>query len=403
MVRLSNAHLILLGSGAIFLWLIVGSNDILPDVNPAPPQVEMIQADLGTHAARMQAHGEIKSRKQATLEAKITADVDQVLVKEGEYVKKNQSVIKLKSRKVQLTLEEAIYRLQQLHHAIDTERTQQAFDREALQNHKELQLLQQKEVNRYQYLYQHQQLSRTRLETAQQAYLKESLATLELERSVSNHENRLASLFQDYQAQETLTQKAKIDYERLTIKAPYSGYITKIMVNPGDRMQLHETMLRMYAPDSLEIHVQLPPEDYVKIDQKTEGHVITQKGLTPIRLVTLEKHINPQTGSYNAIFQPLLLDAITLGKWVSVIIHLPPQPQTILVPKTSLYFNDTIYLIDEKDELQPIAVEILGESKELPSSVVVESPALKATQKVLVTHIPNAQTGMRVTPWDQAS
>ncbi len=400
MRRISAAYPILLVAIGAFVWMHDTSTS-LPDQKVAAPVVETTIVALDYYPTRLEVHGEVKSRLNPSITSKIQGDIHQVLVHEGESVKKNQVLVRLHSDKVALDLQQVLHKQEQLWQQIAQTKSRQQHEKKALEHQQALELLQQKEVNRYQYLYEHEQVAKITLERAQQNYLNAALKTLELQSKVDTHKESLEHLYQDYYAHNTLVKKAKIDYDRLTIKAPYAGKIQSIAIKQGDRVRENTPVLRLFSPDSLEVHAQIPSQYRMHMaPDKTLGHIVHNQGMTWLKLKTIEKHINQNTGSHTAIFQALTPESLTMGEWNYIVIEQKTTQLSTLIPQSALYFNDTIYRLDEGQVLQALHIEVLGEALSHPGFVVVSSPELSSGQLIMTTHLPFAESGMKVSIWD---
>lgn len=401
MKRISSAPLILIVSIGIFAWMMRGVQTDLPSELPQTPQVESYQIELGHYPTRLHVHGQTKSRLNPSIVSKITADVDQLYIHEGDHVDKNQVLVQLKSQKIELSLQQSMHQQEKLWHEILQFKNHYRLEKKTYKQQKHLQHLKQKEVNRLQYLFEHGQIARAKLEQAQQHYLQTSMKTIELETQVKNHDLALAEHYEAYHAQKKQVQKAVIDYERLKIRAPYSGVIQSISVKKGDRVQVNKQVVEMFSVHALEVHTSIPQESVQYIKQpQTRAHIYHKGGLTQLRLKALEHHIDPTTASQTAIFQALEPDHLILGAWHDVIIQKTSVQQSALVPKTALYFNDTIYAINQDKQLEAITVDVVGQSMDMPEFVVVEGTELHEGQTIMTTHLPYAETGMTVSLWN---
>ncbi len=99
-----------------------------------------------------------------------------------------------------------------------------------------------------------------------------------------------------------------------------------------------------------------------------------------------------------ATVQPTELPA--LGRVVDMLIRLPEEAGVVALPVAALYENDRIYAVDDKDRLQAIDVERVGElqTRDGEYRVLVRSPKLAEGRKVITTQLPKAVSGLLVQP-----
>ena len=87
------------------------------------------------------------------------------------------------------------------------------------------------------------------------------------------------------------------------------------------------------------------------------------------------------------------------GGMVPVVARLPAQADVIAVPYSALYGNDGLYLVDEDERLQRITVTRVGDQLQANGQyhALVRSEQLRGGETLVITHLPNAINGLRVT------
>ena len=74
-------------------------------------------------------------------------------------------------------------------------------------------------------------------------------------------------------------------------------------------------------------------------------------------------------------------------------LDLPPLDKTIIIPTQALYGRDRIYIIKDQ-RLKAIQVKRLGLTNN--GQFIIQSSDLKAGDKIAITPLPNARTGLLV-------
>ena len=89
---------------------------------------------------------------------------------------------------------------------------------------------------------------------------------------------------------------------------------------------------------------------------------------------------------------------LQLGRTVEFIMDLPPVDDAIAVSREALYGTDRVFVLDG-ERMQSVEVERLGEthSDEAESRVILRSPELTPSVPLVVTNLPNAIDGLKVT------
>ena len=221
---------------------------------------------------------------------------------------------------------------------------------------------------------------------------------MSLSQQVKNHGQTLKQLQAQYQQRQTQLQKTHIDVGRLTITAPFSGYLTQLYVHEGDRVATQTALLKLYDPQSLEIHSQIPLQYAQQISgDNTTATTQYQKQIIPLNLTRISKHIEATQSTVNAIFHPNQTFSPPIGQWLEITIALPPVAQSFIVPEQAIYHNNTVYKIDQ-NTLKAIPVTMMGHAHQKAHHMVIVSKSLHHGDTILTTPLPNATTGLQVMP-----
>jgi HlyD family secretion protein len=393
--------IVILGvSAGIFALLVWPNSPSTLQVAPTAPLVTAEKIYPDTHQPTIILHGKVQSQRHATLKATMNADVVYSPHQSGHFIEKDADLMQLGSSKTQLAHAQSKANLHALEANIQSEINTQTYQKNALKKQQHLLELVQKDTNRQQYLYHHQQTSLATLEKTQQAYLKESLTTMSLQQKVDNHANTLQQLQAQYQQTKADLDKTYIDVKRLTIKAPFSGYITQLLVDEGDRVAPNTPLVAIYDPQSLAVQTQIPRQYAQQIEASTAAITATlsyQQQPVALQLTHLSKHIEAAHGSTLALFEPKTPFTAPIGQWFKIKLALPPTPNSFIVPEQAIYHGNTVYKIQNR-ALVGIPITILGHANTPDHAIIITSQALYHGDTLLTTHLPNAITGMQVTP-----
>ena len=88
---------------------------------------------------------------------------------------------------------------------------------------------------------------------------------------------------------------------------------------------------------------------------------------------------------------------LQLGRTVALTLDLPPVHDAVALPREALYGTDRVFLVNG-ERMQSARVERLGETrpKDGGGRVIVRGPSLRASERVVVTQLPNAIDGLRI-------
>ncbi len=185
---------------------------------------------------------------------------------------------------------------------------------------------------------------------------KNRLAELEAEGLASKQafdEARLAeqALTAARQATNARLSNAQLDFEKSTLRAPYSGHVAQRFVNEGAVVAAGTPVLRLVADSSKEVHVGVPME--FKNQLRIGGYYDLQIDGLPV------------TGTLRAVRTDV--DASTLT--VSAVIVLPTESRALAGATARLLLNESI---DTQGGWLPISALIEGD-KGLWNVLVVEA------------------------------
>ena len=366
--------------------------------------VSVVKAKPENISPQITIYGKVESPFMTRITAAINADVEQVLVKEGQHAQLDQNLIELNSADYQLQLKQRKAELAEIKAQINSEQDRYKSDQQALKHEKVLLELAKKELERTRSLKRDNLSTQSRIDEAEQIVVKQELAVNNRALSVNDHEARLAQLKARATRAEAIRDLAALDVKRSTIIAPFSGKVTSVNVSPGDRVKIGDALLEIYDQNTLEIRAQIPTQYETIIHQAmTSGHVIVGFGIMneqniPITLDRVSGKIIVGSGGLDGLFR---IDEVTnqlqIGRTLELKLSLPPVPDAIALPRESIYGSDRIYrLIDER--MSALSVQRIGEiqANDGLNYVIIKSPAIKPGDNIITTQLPNAIDGLLV-------
>lgn len=306
-------------------------------------------------------YGRVESVVNSTVSSIISADVTSVVALEGQKVKKGDVLITLNTQDITLLLKQRQAELNGVKSNLTSSK---------------------KELKRQERLYRKGIISASSIEKSRQIVRKQT---------------------SDYNKVSALLQSVKNDRGRATVVAPFSGRITAIYVSSGDRVNRGSRLLSMYDSESLEVRVQLPNNSLATLrdlwDNGIEVNATIGNYATTAVLSRITGEVKPNSAGVEALFRLQSEDkSLSLGKTVTAIISLPKQDGAIYLPYEAIYDLNKVYLIED-GRLKKIKVTILGQYS-LPNDTkkyqLISSPDLLDNSQVLISHLPSAMTGLKV-------
>lgn len=358
---------------------------------------------IGKYQPIVRLHGVVTSFNEATLRSAIEADVDKVLVKDGEQVSSSSLLVKLDKTIFELNVKEREAEINKLYAAMEKEKINNKVDIETIEQDKKLLKLSLKSRQRYSTLRKRDLSSQAQVDEADKAYSSLVIALKKTELRLKRHQSNLKALEADLEKAKIALKKAKIDLEDTEIAAPFDGRITDVMVSAGDRIMKNTPILSLYNTDSLEVKAQLTERLRKRLNQALKQHqkiYATLDDTIPIQLSRVDTSVEEGDSNVDAYFTVSKEHShdLALGMTHTLNLKLPQVGESYLIPKSSLYHSDTIYVV-ALDKLESIKIIQLGITKHDDDYYYIIQPKERQNlsgKQVVRTKLPFIRSGMKV-------
>ncbi|WP_136254621.1 efflux RND transporter periplasmic adaptor subunit [Onishia niordana] len=379
-------------------------------------RVASMPVELGEHRPVVPLYGNVVAPDLITATAPLSGRIASRPVHDGQRVAKGELLVALDAADVQPPLTQARAEVADLKAQIESEGIRYANDQQALSREQAILGNAQRRLERARSLASRNLLSQSELDDARDGEDQAQLTITNRQRALAEHPTRLDRLEAQLDRAQAELAAANRDAERSRVTAPFDGVITRVEVAPGDRVASGADLLSVYPVAGLELRARVPnryqdeivlalrdglslraqvPEREIDLHLERLAGEGEPAGTEAILSIAAE----PSVASGSGLVRP--------GSMLSVLLELPPVADTLAVPYSSLYGNDTLYLIDE-NRLERRHVTVLGEtvvsdsmSDETQASagerwLLVEGANLATGQRVVTTHLPNAVDGLLV-------
>ena len=335
-------------------------------------------------------------------------DVDAVVnampVRDGDAVEAGAVLLTLDDRDAQLALKQSDADLKEAQAQfrfakIRLNRSRQAFNKE-----KQLLTITNDRSARAEEIFGEGLLSRADLDTATENLARQQLAVNQAELSVDENATKLIELEARIAKLTALRDRAALDLDRTTIKAPFPGVISEVQVSEGDRVRTGDMLMRLQNPESVEIRAQLPSRfaqsitDYLSSHETIAATVEIEGRKAQGQVLRVSGQTRSGTGGVDSFIGfNSAINGLRLGSTVRVLLDLPPENNVIALPGEALYGRDKIYKL-VGDRMEMIEIERVGERENLDGStqVLVRAPALNTEDQIITTKLANASNGLLV-------
>lgn len=366
--------------------------------------VDALDVTFKQVAPEITIYGRVETPRDASLKAALEADVINVDVLEGETVEAGQLLIKLDDTDVSLIQQQRQADLAETQALIDSENRRFERDKGLLANQKQLVALADNAVERAKKLEQSRLASRSALDEAQAAYEQQLLSLKQLQHDIYDHPARLAQLKASQQRAEALMKQSEVNIQRTEIRAPFNGRVANLAVALGDRVRPGDNLLAIYDLDNLEVRAQIPGRFISQVRQLlNQRQSLNATADVDGETVHMELHrlsgeVRQDSGGIDGLFR--ITDnhePLPLGTFMELQLKLTKQDNVIEIPPSALYGLDRVYLIQD-GHLKSVAVERVGEVTHADgqNSLLIRSKLLAEGDKIAITQLPNAITGLRV-------
>ncbi|MEW6677116.1 MAG: biotin/lipoyl-binding protein [Pseudomonadota bacterium] len=395
----------------LILALGVGGFMALKASKPKPPQVQakepvwrvqVLKAELVTASPVVSLNGRVESPDQTLAAAPGVGRIARVAVREGQTVARGALLLEMDGRDFLPKVEQARGQVKELEAAIASEHLRHRADLDQLAQERRLMEFAAAEVARFERLQQENFYSQAAVDQSRSSLSRQEMSVRSRELAIADHQARLAQLeARLVQARANLDQ-AELAWQRSRVVAPFDGFVAQVAVAAGDQVNTGQTLIKLYPAAGLEVRAKLPAplqdEFLAALNQgrrlDARARVGDQDLLFRLSRVAGAADARGLDGFF-ALAAPTR--ALRLGELVSLKVARAPLEGVVVVPYAALFGGNRLYRVVD-GRLQALEVEVLGEAAASAdgSRLLVRSPGIAQGDSILVTHLPNALTGLKV-------
>jgi len=397
---------IALGGGG-FLFFKSSQPEALP---PAPTEkiwpVSVQPAVRQTLSPVLNLFGRVESPREAKLSAALASDVLEVAIAEGEIVLDGALLIRLDDWDAQIHLAERVADVAEIEAQIDSENQRHRADLRALEHEQTLLALAGKSVERAERLANTRVGAESQVDEANQSLMQQALAVTSRQLAIDDHDARLSQLRARLARARAQRRQAERDVERTRIVAPYLGRVTVVHVSIGDRVRVGDVVVELFDTSRVEVRTQIPTRYLTRLRQALDDgktiYAVAEVDGRRFRL-TLDRlagRVKSRSGGVDGFFEIITNPSrLELGRTVDIRVELPPEPGVIAIPFEAVYGVDRVYKVAE-GRMRGLRVERVGEyiDADGESYILIRSDAIKDSEQIVVSQLPNAVDGLRIAP-----
>ncbi len=346
----------------------------------------------------------VDSPRVTHLSSAVTADVDAVDVLEGQRVGPDDRLIALDDREIRLVLAQREAEMAGFEADLEHEALRHGNNLAALDHEEALLDLARREVERARDLAERKVGSQASLDQVRREEERQMLAVELRKLAIREHGSRTKQIEAKLARAGAQQSQAMLDLERTRVYPPFAGRVTEVFVSPGDRVRPGDRLLAMFDTGMLELRAQIPLRYLPVVRGALErGETLGARAVVDgqeVRAVLhrLTARVDRGSGGADGLFRVTRGNArLQLGRTVEFILDLPAVRNAVTAPREALYGTDRVFVLDG-ERMRSVEVERLGETHpdDGKSRVILRSPALRPSDRLIVTHLPNAIDGLKV-------
>lgn len=364
--------------------------------------VNTLPVKLQRAAPEVVLFGAVRAQDSARLSGSVTGQVLKVNVKPGDNVVQGAVLVELDDLDLQSMLTQRKAEVADAEAQIALERSRHAADKQSLRHEQQLLRLAEKTVTRNNKLRRNQAISQAIVDQALDARERQSLAVSARKAQVEQHPARLQQLQARLDRATIATKVAARDLAKTKVVAPFSGSVTQVMISPGDEVRPGVMMLELFNPNSLELVAQVPGR-YLNLVKTALANKVNMEAVAAVDGVAVVGRLTrlsnaSELGGVDGYFSIEQGNkALQAGRRVRFTFKLPEQDNVLVAPFSALYGMNRVYIRDG-DRLKRMSVSLAGEiSVDGVPHALLQSDTLKNEQILVVTQLPNALEGLKVT------
>ena len=363
--------------------------------------VDVAEVAPGEHTPVLSLYGEVVAPDQQRITAPVAGRIGARPVREGQRVQQGDLLVALDEADIQPLVQQAEADVSDLQAQIASEKVRHSNDKTALEGEKAILDNARRQFERTQSLVSRKLASQEALDAAADALARARLTVTARQRSIAEHPSRLNSLHARLDRAEAALSSIRLDAQRARVTAPFDGIVTGVQVATGDRVNKHAALLSVYPDQGLELRATVPDRYRAELLKALdERNTLTAESSDGRYRFTLDRFAG--TSSPSGTEAILLLngkdDGLRPGGLLPVTLQRPSISDSVAIPYSALYGSDSVYRMTSEGRMQRIHVERLGEVavEDGGRHVLVASPDLASGQSLIVTHLPNAMSGLKV-------
>lgn len=364
-------------------------------------RVQVQNVEPGTHTPVLPLYGEVVAPEQVLVAATLAGRIGERPVAEGQRVNAGDLLIALDAKDTEPALAQAKAQVADLEAQARSEQVRYRSDKAALKSEQAILANARRQLERTRSLVDRNLASRENLESVTDVAARAELTVSIRQRAIDEHPARQQSLEAKLTQARAKLATTRRDAERSRVVAPFDGVVTDVQVAVGDQVSRNQALLSVYAIGGLELRARVPDRYRAELlDALAAGQDLYAYSDQQALRFRLERFagISDPAGTEAILALTGEAAGIRPGALLPVSLERPEHSDTLAIPFSALYGADSVYLADDDSRMQRVSVQRVGEARSANGErrLLVSGEALEPGARLIVTHLPNALTGLKV-------
>lgn len=364
-------------------------------------RVQVQTVELGTHTPVLPLYGEVVAPEQISVVATLAGRIGERPVAEGQRVSAGDLLVALDAQDIEPALAQAKAQVADLEAQVRSEHVRYRSDQAALKSEQAILANARRQLERTRSLVDRNLASLENLESATDVAARAELTVSVRQRAIDEHPARRQSLEAKIAQAKASLATTQRDAQRSRVLVPFDGVVTGVQVAVGDQVSRNQTLLSVYAVKGLELRARVPDRYRAELQQALSAgkDLYAYSDQRDVRF-RLERFAGTSDPAGTEAILALTGEASGLrpGALLPVSLERPEHSNTIAIPFSALYGADSVYLMTADSRMRRAQVERVGEAHTANGErrLLIAGEALEPGARVIVTHLPNALTGLKV-------
>ncbi|KEF38225.1 RND family efflux transporter, MFP subunit [Schinkia azotoformans MEV2011] len=358
--------------------------------------IEIGEVNSETYNTGNKVFGSIVSDENAKIASEIMANVSNVLVKNGDFVKQGQTLVLLDNEKVNASLNQVSANIDTVKAKVKSiDETIKQVEAAVTKAQADL-ILKEKMYSRMTSLYEAGAVSLQEKDEAETAYLAAKAQLAEVEARLATTNANRTEVLANLGVAEAAYNSASISVQDATITAPFAGVVVETIVDTGDMVNPGMPLLTVEkAPYYLEVFVDERKQSEIKIGDQISVTIDALQNTVQGKVTEITPKIDPASRTFRVKIEvPQTASKLKSGMFGYAIFPEGDQ-KGIFIPKTAIYYWSQLTAVFVVDDQGIAHLRYVQLGKEQDQTVEVLS-GLNPGERIVLSNIEKVKDGVRV-------